>query len=416
MRPAWFSARSFKRRAFRLRRPPRTFVVSRSTMLIATATMTLLVVWGGASAWYFVQRDEVALKLLEKQASLQRSYEQKIGHLRTKLDEVSSQRLVERERMETHLRDLLARQREIEARHLALQTLADRSGLAGTTVVERSSALPTATSPRMSAPPPPPEEFQLRLRDAFGPERTSDLSPLEEGLRRAAQTLSHLDAAQIQVLGTLVRVADARSISLANAIAMAGLDAKAFDVASPGGKGGPFVPITQTSSTEFSTLVARAQASIERLYKLQQSALALPFREPIVGELDLTSGFGHRPDPFTRALAMHTGLDFKAEHGAPVRASGGGQVVAAEYSGAYGNMVEIDHGNGVSSRYAHLASIEVAVGQRVAAGAVLGRVGSTGRSTGPHLHYETRINGDAVDPQRFLRAGALIAQQTVASR
>jgi murein DD-endopeptidase MepM/ murein hydrolase activator NlpD len=106
---------------------------------------------------------------------------------------------------------------------------------------------------------------------------------------------------------------------------------------------------------------------------------------------------------------MHTGLDFRAEYGAPVRASGAGQVVGAEYAGAYGRMVEIDHGNGVTTRYAHLSSFAVSPGQSVAAGTVIGRAGSTGRSTGAHLHYETRIDGEAIDPQRFLRAGSRLA-------
>ncbi|MCX7325314.1 MAG: M23 family metallopeptidase [Hyphomicrobiales bacterium] len=102
---------------------------------------------------------------------------------------------------------------------------------------------------------------------------------------------------------------------------------------------------------------------------------------------------------------MHSGLDFRAEHGTLVKAAAPGRVVAAEYSGGYGNMVEIEHANGISTRYAHLSHISVSEGQQVVVGSPLGRVGSTGRSTGPHLHYETRIDGEAVDPQRFLRAG-----------
>jgi murein DD-endopeptidase MepM/ murein hydrolase activator NlpD len=120
--------------------------------------------------------------------------------------------------------------------------------------------------------------------------------------------------------------------------------------------------------------------------------------------LDLSSGFGVRMDPFLRAPAMHTGLDFRANHGDPVRATATGKVVTAAWSGGYGKMVEIDHGNGLSTRYGHLSAIDVEEGQSVRIGQTLGRVGSTGRSTGPHLHYETRIEGEAVDPQKFLRA------------
>ncbi|WP_244937364.1 M23 family metallopeptidase, partial [Methylobacterium crusticola] len=99
-------------------------------------------------------------------------------------------------------------------------------------------------------------------------------------------------------------------------------------------------------------------------------------------------------------------MDFRAPVGTGVHATGAGRVVTAEASGGYGNLVEIDHGNGVVTRYGHLSAFAVAVGQTVRPDTVIGAVGSTGRSTGPHLHYETRINTAAVDPMRFLKAGA----------
>ena len=102
---------------------------------------------------------------------------------------------------------------------------------------------------------------------------------------------------------------------------------------------------------------------------------------------------------------MHAGVDFRAPSGHPVRAAAAGRVTMARRNGGYGNMVEIDHGRGMTTRYAHLSAILVKSGQRVRPGQIIGRVGSTGRSTGPHLHYETRVNDRAVDPERFLRAG-----------
>jgi murein DD-endopeptidase MepM/ murein hydrolase activator NlpD len=112
-----------------------------------------------------------------------------------------------------------------------------------------------------------------------------------------------------------------------------------------------------------------------------------------------------RIDPFLGRPAMHTGLDFRGEIGDAIRATAGGVVVSAGWSGGYGRMVEIEHGHGLSTRYGHLSEIDVRVGQAVKTGQIVGRLGSTGRSTGPHLHYETRVEGDAVDPQKFLRAG-----------
>jgi murein DD-endopeptidase MepM/ murein hydrolase activator NlpD len=129
----------------------------------------------------------------------------------------------------------------------------------------------------------------------------------------------------------------------------------------------------------------------------------------VLGEIELSSGFGVRTDPFLGRPAMHTGLDFRASTGDPVRATANGRVVSAGWAGGYGRMVEIDHGNGLSTRYGHMSRINVKVGQQIHIGQIVGEVGSTGRSTGPHLHYETRIDGEAVDPQRFLRAGARYA-------
>jgi murein DD-endopeptidase MepM/ murein hydrolase activator NlpD len=102
---------------------------------------------------------------------------------------------------------------------------------------------------------------------------------------------------------------------------------------------------------------------------------------------------------------MHTGLDMLADTGEPVRATANGKVTAAGWNGGYGKAVDIDHGNGFSTRYGHLSAIDVRMGQSVRIGQVIGKVGTTGRSTGSHLHYETRLWGEAVDPEKFLRAG-----------
>jgi murein DD-endopeptidase MepM/ murein hydrolase activator NlpD len=135
----------------------------------------------------------------------------------------------------------------------------------------------------------------------------------------------------------------------------------------------------------------------------------VPYRKPVIGEVEFTSGFGVRSDPFLGRPAMHTGLDFRASTGDPVRVTANGKVVNAGWAGGYGRMVEVDHGNGLSTRYGHLSEINVKVGEYVKIGQVIGAVGSTGRSTGPHLHYETRIDGEAVDPQKFLRAGVRLS-------
>jgi len=141
---------------------------------------------------------------------------------------------------------------------------------------------------------------------------------------------------------------------------------------------------------------------------LRGALSTLPLRKPLNGELRLSSGFGYRVDPFLGKPALHSGVDLLDDYGEPVRATAGGTIVAAGPSGGYGNMVEVEHGSGYSTRYGHLSQISVTPGQKIAPGAVLGRVGSTGRSTGAHLHYEVRSESEAIDPARFLRAAAAL--------
>ena len=174
----------------------------------------------------------------------------------------------------------------------------------------------------------------------------------------------------------------------------------------PPATGGPFVPVKLPAANEgferalLRTSLARADAD-----ELSAMLLSVPVRKPVMGEIDETSPFGIRMDPFVHEAAMHTGIDFRGDVGEPVHATAAGTVDIAGWNGGYGKMVEIDHGNGLATRYAHLSEIDVGVGDKVRIGQVVGLIGTTGRSTGPHLHYETRVNGEPVNPQKFLDAG-----------
>jgi murein DD-endopeptidase MepM/ murein hydrolase activator NlpD len=169
--------------------------------------------------------------------------------------------------------------------------------------------------------------------------------------------------------------------------------------------GGPFLPFARPPEDPFARQIHRVRTTADTVERLKESLSALPVRKPIASAADVTSPFGMRVDPFVRQMALHTGVDFKGEPGDPVRAAAGGKVTEAGRNGGYGLMVEVDHGNGLVTRYAHLSGIDVSEGTVVKPGDAVGRVGSTGRSTGPHLHFEVRLNGDPVDPQKYLRAG-----------
>jgi murein DD-endopeptidase MepM/ murein hydrolase activator NlpD len=153
-----------------------------------------------------------------------------------------------------------------------------------------------------------------------------------------------------------------------------------------------------TTVAEETPRVRELERDVRRTVKLVS---ALPLRWPVRGRLN--SGFGIRRSPWSGQPERHDGIDIGIAPGTVVRAPAPGTVIAAAAGGGYGRHVRIDHGNGVVSVYAHLARTEVRVGERVARGQVIGRVGSTGRSTGPHLHYEVRVAGKPVDPRGFLQ-------------
>jgi len=177
------------------------------------------------------------------------------------------------------------------------------------------------------------------------------------------------------------------------------------------GSGGPFVPMTNPGLAELNgALDALAQAAGEqsdvltltesRLLESRLKTLMIPSSRPI--EVAVGSGFGFRSDPFTGRGALHTGLDFPSPVGTQIHAAAGGVVRTAEMHPEYGLMLEIDHGNGLMTRYGHTSHIDVKVGDLVKRGQVVAAVGTTGRSTGPHLHFEVLVDGIPQDPQRFL--------------
>lgn len=180
------------------------------------------------------------------------------------------------------------------------------------------------------------------------------------------------------------------------------------------GKGGPYVPAPHPSLEQLQALVSSLDEATDvntdlftyvesRLQESRLNALMVPSAQPVHGPVG--SGFGFRPDPFNGRAALHTGLDFPAPIGTPITAAAGGIVVTREWQAAYGHLLEIDHGNGLLTRYAHCASIDVDIGSLVKRGQVVAKVGNTGRSTGPHLHFEVLVGGVPQDPARFLAAG-----------
>lgn len=266
---------------------------------------------------------------------------------------------------------------------------------------KRGEPVDTSMVPRTATP-------SLALAHAADPG-----APMPLRLESLAVSLDHVERDQARRLSGIVRPAIEAATRLRQAFDIAGVSVDRYvkrprkDAALA--VGGPFVaaPARATDSL-FERDLAAAQSAVATLDGLRRALPITPLRKPLTGELQLTSTFGYRTDPFFGRPALHSGVDLREDYGAPVKATAAGTVSVAGPQGGYGNLVEIDHGGGMSTRYGHLSAINVFPGQQVGPGAVVGRVGSTGRSTGPHLHYEVRIDGEAVDPSRFLKAASAL--------
>ena len=173
-------------------------------------------------------------------------------------------------------------------------------------------------------------------------------------------------------------------------------------------QGGPFEPASKNGSISedeaFDQALINANYRLDRLETLQKLTRSLPLASPL-DYYYVSSRYGRRKDPINGKSAMHRGVDFGAKHRAIVYATAPGKVTYAGWKGRFGRLVTIDHGNGLITRYGHLRRIYVKLGQKIGYRARIGQMGSSGRSTGMHLHYEIQVNGRSIDPLRFMKAG-----------
>jgi murein DD-endopeptidase MepM/ murein hydrolase activator NlpD len=409
---------------------PRIIQLRPWATLVGGTVGVLLLTWYLVATVYIVFKDEMLARLINQQSEMQYAYEDRLAALRNQIDKVTSRQLIDQNSLDGKLHELLSRQAQLETRHAVVASLADQSGLTAQRTVTRPgmravdpaatgsiNSLAPAGQERSFKPSPASELFELRhvpQRQSGLPEglghglKNGDLTgtPAAVAIAAARDLAEKMEKQQIAALDNMEKRAKASAQRLSQIVAETGLAANRFvSDARPQAQGGPLVPLGNRNAGAFELKLSQTQFAIQQAHRIRKVVAALPIERPLPTEYETTSTFGARSDPFTRAMAMHTGIDFRAPSGAPVRATGAGKVIEAGRAGGYGNMVEIDHGHGLTTRYAHLSSINVEAGDTVAKGDVVGRVGSTGRSTGPHLHYETRIDGDATDPMRFIRAG-----------
>jgi murein DD-endopeptidase MepM/ murein hydrolase activator NlpD len=377
---------------------------------IVVGTLVIMAIWSVATGTYFAFHEDVLTRLISRQAQMQFAYEDRVAELRAQVDRITSRQLLDQEQFDSKLSGLLQRQAVLEQRTSALSGDLNATG----SIRQAHNALP-AEKPVKASPisdtviftAPPDREARLESREL--PESMtriasrSDDGGLEGVLGRVSGALDTVEHRQAAVLTDLEERADTKARRMRSVLSDLGID----PARRPAGLGGPFVPLKppRSGASAFDRQLYRVNVARAEINQYARTLVAVPVRKPVAGEVDMSSPFGVRLDPFLGRPAIHTGIDLRGETGEPVHATAAGRVSIAGREGGYGNMIEINHGNGLATRYGHLSEIDVKVGQTVHIGDIIGRIGSTGRSTGPHLHYETRINGEAVDPQKFLRAG-----------
>jgi murein DD-endopeptidase MepM/ murein hydrolase activator NlpD len=232
-----------------------------------------------------------------------------------------------------------------------------------------------------------------------------------------AAGLARIEARQLAFVEALTRVADRRAAQATEAIRKLGLD-PGMALASlndRSAQGGPLLRLASAKGQPLDPRFQRLGLSLARMDALQRVLEGVPQVLPASLEY-ISSGFGYRSDPFTGGPAFHAGLDFKGPTGAPVYAAAQGRISFVGVKPGYGKTVEIDHGSGLMTRYAHLSGFRAQVGKEIEAGQVLGLIGSTGRSTGPHLHFEVRVRNRAVNPRPFLENAPHVLKEINAHR
>lgn len=362
---------------------------------------------------YLVLRDDLLDAMTARQARMQQAYEDRISALRGQVDRITSRQMLDQQIMETKVGELLERQSKLTQRHGRIDALLD--------VTDGRDASPPNQTPEPTGNP------DLRASLDFNPSMATASAasiptviwparnagkPGETTADRADRlfvaintSLRSIESEQLQRINAIAETAYQTADTISDALETAGLE---LDVSgSKSAMGGPLVPIGNPAL--FDTKVRELDEALDVLERVKSEARRLPIANPSPG-VPISSSYGVRTDPILGMPAIHSGMDFRAPMGSQAYATAAGTVVKAGWNGGYGRMVELRHENGFTTRYAHLSRIAVKKGQKVETGDIVGNVGSSGRSTGPHLHYEVRRNGNAMNPLRFLKIGKKVSQ------
>ena len=315
---------------------------------IVVGTIVLLGMWSAATATYFAFRDDVLTRLIARQAEMQYAYEDRIAELRAKVDRTTSRQLLDQEQFDQKLDQIMRRQTALESRATALGAIPDTAATGSIRPPARGAAVETPASGTLKPSPisdtvifvaPPDREARLESRAPIvvkpQPNQFAKVQGVDNVLVRLQTSLDSVERRQMAALSSVEDGMESRVRRMRGVFSDLGLDMAQLEAATPRSAiGGPFVPVKLSADAgAFERQLYRINITRTQMQRLNATLALVPYRKPVVGEVEFTSGFGVRSDPFLGRPAMHTGLDFRAATGDPVRATANGKVAVIGMDG-----------------------------------------------------------------------------------
>ena len=355
--------------------------------LLATNVLTLVA---------FLMTPDILGLLNGQTEAVVAAYEDRIAQLRVEVDRLHSRHFAQAGDINLQLQELSQQQELLLEQHQLVKQLADKAASLG---------IDTASLPK---PEDASDDVAIATPAATTPVALTGGSGNDQIAAVSADMTRMMDESRLALAG-IAETATESTDTILGELRGIGIKPK-MPVSLDEGTGGPFIPAVTGADTD--SIVDDATDVYLALARFQAARAAVdlaPVHKPMNGQTRISSTFGNRTDPFTGGRAYHSGIDFPAPKGTIVLSAGYGKVTFVGQKSGYGNLVEVTHAAGLVTRYGHLSAFLVKEGQVVNAGSPIAKVGSTGRSTGPHLHFEVRSKDQAVDPGKYLAAGRRLA-------
>lgn len=402
--------------------------MSTNTQIALATVVGAFLLWVAYASVNVVFKEQIIVAKERDARVMETTYTKQIHKQMQAYDDVSSLNVI----LQQQFDETMA---EIASRHQTLKNIVERKAGIDQRVESLAEGLSKAGAPNGAKPlngnrvmidvtpvDPTPRQSRVTVLRKEAVEEAARRrpaappgSPAAAAIQKMESSAADLYVQQMLLLAEVEERADAMMDNMSLVMASTGISLE--ELMPPAkisnmvlAQGGPFIDASNVAdaSTYFFRTANRAGLAVDELAEMERVFIRMPLSSPLTVGRRQTSGFGVRRDPITGRLASHFGLDFAAPWASPVTATAAGVVKTAGVKSGWGRTVEIDHGNGFMTRYAHLHRITVRVGQKVSLHDKVGELGSSGRSTGPHVHYEVLFNGKPRNPRRFIEAGRYV--------